>query len=176
MPLSGQCGRFWVVLKEEDKMGMREERWTAAEPEQFRHRCLGRVRSREVDRQGIVNNAVYLGWLEDARVEYFRELGVPIDERTFVTQHCFVVARIEIDYHRAARFDQEYEVLTRVSYVGHSSLGFEQIVRQLPEKLLLARARTVMVYLNPATQRPERIPDAYRGLVRRYEGEGVRIE
>ncbi|MDT7923577.1 MAG: thioesterase family protein [Chlorobiota bacterium] len=155
---------------------MSVDRWNVVEPEHFRHRLSGRVRSHEVDRQGIVNNAVYLQWLEVARVEYFRHLGLPIDEQTFITKHRFVVARIEIDYFTAAQFDQEYEVLTRVAYIGRSSLGFEQLVCRQPDGHLLARARTVMVHLNPATQRPERIQDAYRSLIRQHEGESVHIE
>jgi YbgC/YbaW family acyl-CoA thioester hydrolase len=148
-----------------------DDRWGSIQPEHFRHRLRGRVRSHEVDRQGIVNNAVYLYWLEDARVEYFRTLGLAIDRQTFITKHRFVVARIEIDYRMAAQFDEEYEVLTRVAFIGRSSLGFEQMVRRLPDGVLLAHARTVMVHLNPATHRPERIQDAYRELIRQYEGE-----
>lgn len=152
------------------------ERWTPVDPSQFQHRVIGRVRSHEVDRQGIVNNAVYLYWLEDARVEYFRALGLPIEQQTFITKHRFVVARIEIDYRMAAQFDEEYEILTRIAYVGKTSLGFEQMVRRASDQVLLAYARTVMVHLNPATHRPERIQDAYRALIRQYEGERVRME
>ncbi|MCS7177409.1 MAG: acyl-CoA thioesterase [Candidatus Kapabacteria bacterium] len=157
-------------------MEQRQDRWTSAEPQQFRHRLLGRVHSHEVDRQGIVHNAVYLYWLEVARVEYFRALGLAIDRQTFITKHRFVVARIEIDYRMAAQFDDEYEILSRVAYVGRTSLGFEQLVRRLPDHTLLAHARTVMVHLNPATHKPERIQDAYRTLIRQYEGETVHIE
>ncbi|MCS6966052.1 MAG: acyl-CoA thioesterase, partial [Candidatus Kapabacteria bacterium] len=154
----------------------RQDRWTVGQPQDFPHRIVGRVRSHEVDRQGIVNNAVYLYWLEDARIEYFRALGLAIDRQTFITKHRFVVARIEIDYRMAAQFDDEYEVLSRVAYVGQTSLGFEQVVRRLPDCTLLAHARTVMVHLNPATHRPERIQDSYRTLIRQYEGERVRME
>ncbi|GBD07448.1 Acyl-CoA thioesterase YbgC [bacterium HR21] len=153
----------------------KDTRWQGTEPERFPHRLLGRVRAHEVDRQGIVHNAVYLYWLENARVEYFRALGLPIERQTFITKHRFVVAHIEIDYRLAALFDDEYEVLTRIASVGRSSLSFEQLVRRLPDRELLAAARTVMVHLNPATHRPERIQDAYRVLIRQYEGEQVLI-
>lgn len=153
-----------------------ESRWKVVEPDHFPHRFRGRVRAHEVDRQGIVHNAVYLYWLENARVEYFRALGLPIERQTFLTKHRFVVARIEIDYRLAAQFDDEYEVLTRIAYVGRSSLGFEQLVWRLPDQVLLVAARTVMVHLNPATHRPERIQDAYRLLIRQYEGDHVQLE
>jgi acyl-CoA thioester hydrolase len=130
------------------------------------------VRSYDVDRQGIVHNAVYLYWLEAARIEYFRDIGVPIDRQSFVTKHRFVVARCEIDYFTAAQFDDAYTVFTRVSFVKNSSFGFEHIIRS-ESGVVLAAAKGVLVHLNPATHKPERIPDSYRTLIKNFEGSGV---
>lgn len=142
---------------------------------QFHHRLHSRVRSYDVDRQSIVHNAVYLYWLEAARIEYFRDIGVPIDRQSFVTKHRFVVVRAEIDYHTPAQFDDPYTVFTRIPWVRNSSFGFEHVIRH-DNGTLLAVARGVLVHLNPATHRPERIPDAYRELVREFEGDNVRWE
>ncbi len=137
----------------------------------FNHRLHSRVRSYDVDRQGIVHNAVYMYWLEAARIEYFRDLGVPIDRQSFVTKHRFVVARTEIDYLMAAQFDDVYTVFTRVSFVKNSSFGFEHVIRH-ENGTLLAAAKSVLVHLNPATNVPERIPDSYRDLIQEFEGDG----
>ena len=94
----------------------------------FRHSLRTRVRLYDVDRQGIVHNAVYFYWLEAARVEYFREIGLPLDRQTFLSRHRFVVAHQEIDYLSVAEFDDEYDILTRVAYIKNSSLGFEHII------------------------------------------------
>ena len=57
------------------------------------------VRNYECDIEGIVNNAVYLNYLEHARYEYIRSLGTD-----FLSLHNYgtdpVVARIEIDYRK----------------------------------------------------------------------------
>lgn len=143
-----------------------------AERPLYRHIVRTRVRTYDVDRQGIVHNAVYFYWLEAARVEYFRTIGLPIDRDTFVTKHRFVVAHQEIDYFAAAQFDDEYEVLTRISFVRRSSLVFEQLV-VLVEGPLLVKAKAVLVHLSPSTNTPERIPDSYRMLIREFEGEHV---
>jgi acyl-CoA thioester hydrolase len=143
--------------------------------EMFRHRVKSRVRSYDVDRQSIVHNAVYLYWLEAARVEYFREIGIPIDYQTFVSKHRFVVARTEVDYISAALFDQEYEVLTRVPEVKNSSLIFEQIVRLTEGGQIILKSRSIMVHLNPASHRPERIQDAYRSLIKEYEKDNTQV-
>ena len=144
------------------------------EMEQFRHVVNSRVRSYDVDRQSIVHNAVYFYWLEAARVEYFRAIGLPIDKQTFVSKHRFVVARQECDYYYPAQFDDEYRVFTRVEYIKNSSFQFDQVIR-LMDGTLVARAKAVMVYLNPAKHKSERIPDSYRELIRDFEGENVQM-
>ncbi len=140
----------------------------------FRHIIQSRVRIYDVDRQSIVHNAVYLYWLEAARVEYFRGIGLPIDLQTFVTKHRFVVARTEIDYIYPAFFDQEYEVLTRVSNMKNTSFICEQVVRLLDGAIVI-KANSVMVHLNAAHHKPEHIPESYRVLIREYEGDNVQI-
>lgn len=150
----------------------RAERILVEERPLYKHVVRTRVRTYDVDRQGIVHNAVYFYWLEAARVEYFRSIGLPIDRETFVTKHRFVVAHQEIDYFAAAQFDDEYEVYTRIPLVRRSSLVFDQLV-VLVEGQLLVKASAVLVHLNPATNAPERIPDSYRTLIREYEGESV---
>ncbi|MBI2793256.1 MAG: acyl-CoA thioesterase [Ignavibacteria bacterium] len=138
----------------------------------FNHRLHSRVRSYDVDRQGIVHNAIYLYWLEAARIEYFRDLGVPIDRQSFVTKHRFVVVTTEIEYVQPGQFDDPYTVFTRVSFVKNSSFGFEHVI-QHQNGTILATAKAVLVHLNPATQQPERITDSYRSLIKEFEGDSV---
>jgi acyl-CoA thioester hydrolase len=139
----------------------------------FKHIIRSRVRTYDVDRQGIVHNAIYLYWLEAARVEYFRAIGIPIDKQTFVSKHRFVVAHTDIDYYYAAEFDDEYEVLTKMKFVNNTSVGFEQIIRLYEDKELIVRSSTVMVHLNPASHQPTRIQDSYRDLFTTFESAAI---
>ncbi len=145
-----------------------------AELPKFRHRLRTRVRSYDVNGQGIVHNAVFFYWLEAARVEYFRAIGLPLDRETFVTKHRFVVAHQEIDFMSVAEFDDEYEIFTRVSYVKNSSFGFEQIIR-LVDGRFVVKASSILVQLNPATGHPEHLRDAYRNLLHDYEQANVQF-
>lgn len=142
---------------------------------QFKHSFKSRVRLHDVDRQNIVHNAVYMYWLEVGRVEYYRDLGLPIDNQTFITKHRFVMARLEVDYVSAAQFDDEYEVLTRVSYIKNSSFGMEQIIRLLDGRILL-KCKAVLVNLNAAKHNSERIPESFRRLLQEFEGDDIFIE
>ena len=135
----------------------------------YHHTLSGRVKTFEVDRQNIVHNIIYLYWLEDARVEYFRALGLEINERTFIDSHRFVIAKTEINYLAPALFDKQYEVLTRISHLGTSSFMFDQLIILIPERTILIMAQSVLVQLNPTTNESMPIDDEYRSLVGVFE-------
>lgn len=135
----------------------------------FHHIMSGRVKTFEVDRQNIVHNIIYLYWLEDARVEYFRALGLDMNERTFIDSHRFVIAKTEINYLAPALFDKQYEVLTRISHLGTSSFIFDQLIISIPERTILITAQSVLVQLNPTTNESMPIDDEYRTLVGVFE-------
>jgi acyl-CoA thioester hydrolase len=139
----------------------------------YKHRLTGKVKSFEVDRQNIVHNAIYVYWLEESRIEYFRSIGISIDSETFITKDRFVVAKNEVNYVSPAQFDQSYILLTRVSEIHNSSLIFDQIILSYPDNQLIVKATGVLVNLNPITNVPERIHDDYRKLVIDYEDHAV---
>ena len=69
------------------------------------------VQSWQCDANGHVNNAVYLNFLESARVDFFRAAGASyraMREQGF----SFVVARICIDYRGEARMEDPLVVVT----------------------------------------------------------------
>jgi acyl-CoA thioester hydrolase len=73
----------------------------------FVHRL--RARFAETDAMGVIHHAAYLPYLEEARVEYLRDLGHPYDE---VRQggHEFVVLEVAVRYRQPLRFDDEVAV------------------------------------------------------------------
>lgn len=139
----------------------------------FRHSVYGRVKTFEVDRQNIVHNVIYLYWLEHARVEYVRSLGILINATTFIDHHTFVVAKTEINYFAPALFDQEYTVLTRIPSIGNSSFVFEQIILLTESSTILVSAQSVLVQLHPETKLSEPISDDFRKKVMAYESANI---
>ena len=142
---------------------------TAFDISSYKHSISGRVRSFDVDRQNIVHNAEYLYWLETARIEFFRDIGIPITLQTFIADHKFVVARTEIDYLQPAIFDEQYEVLTRIPEMRNTSFTFDQIIRSKDSGNIIAKAQSVIVHLNAQTNIPEHISDTYRDLVNGFQ-------
>jgi len=96
---------------------------------------------RDCDPLGHVNNAVYLTYLEAARFAWWRN--------TFGAQglkeHGFIVARVEIDYRKAALPGDRLLVRLRVEDIGRSSfkVGYEILNGRTRE--LVAEAKSVQV-------------------------------
>ena len=132
---------------------------------QFPHVYPFRVRSFHVDRQNVVHNIWYFFFLEEARVEFIRGIGLPMDAETFVTHSRFYVARNTCDYRAAAFFDDELLIHSRVSAVGESSITFEHAITKQPDGTLVATATHVLVHIDIPSNRPARIPDALRALL-----------
>ena len=144
-----------------------------SDPKQiFRHSYPIRVRSFHVDRQNVVHNLQYLYFFEEARVEYIREVGLAMDEGTFLTHDKFFVVKNSCEYAEPAFFDEELDIYTRVSFVGDSSIGFEHLaVRKTGG--VSARGSHVFVHVDAESNTPSRVPDGLRDLIRSYEGERV---
>lgn len=96
-----------------------------------------KLRYRDLDTLGHVNQSVYHVLLEDARIGFLRSL--------FGTRARFVVARVELDYrHELRHSDVSTTVTTAVQSVGRSSV----ILRSrmvTPSGVLSADAVTVLV-------------------------------
>lgn len=142
--------------------------------EQFRHRHPIRVRFHHVDRMNVVHNLAYFYFFEEARVEYIRALGIPVDERTFVTHDTFFIVRNTCDYFAPAVFDEELGIATRIVQVGNSSIAFEHLALKA-DGTVAARAEHVFVHVDTGSGKPSRVPDRIREMIRAFEGETVRF-
>jgi acyl-CoA thioester hydrolase len=115
-----------------------------------------RVYWEDTDAGGVVYYANYLKFLERARTEWLRALG--IDQPVLVERDgvLFVVRRVEADYLRSARFDDALTVACRMVEVGRASLTIDQHVVRGDEILLTARVKAACV--TAGEFRPARIP------------------
>ncbi len=94
----------------------------------FYHVTRLRVRFHEVDMLGVCNNAVYISFFEQSRLEYLKEAGLIPEKGLFSDGYDFFMVRNEINYRSHSRFEDELEIYTRISYIGNTSYGFEHII------------------------------------------------
>ncbi|HZG45034.1 MAG TPA: YbgC/FadM family acyl-CoA thioesterase [Allosphingosinicella sp.] len=134
------------------------------------HRFAVRVYIEDTDAAGIVYYANYLKYIERARSDILRALGV--DQRAFMEagEGAYAVAEARIKYHRPAKLDDDLVVVSTVSRVLAASVTIHQRVRRGEE--LLAHATIVAAFVSP-DGRPKRQPkawiDVFKPLVKREE-------
>ena len=107
-----------------------------------------RVRFRDCDAMGHVNNAVYSTYLEEARIGV---LGDLVD---------FILARVEIDFRAELRMGEEVEVRTRCSRVGTKSFDLEHVIET--DGRVVAEAKSVLVSYDYERRVSVLVPDELR--------------
>ena len=120
-----------------------------------------RVYHEDTDHGGIVFHASYLKFMERARTEWLRALGIDQVKLREDTGLMFIVVRVCIDYLRPARFDDCLEVGVEPIKVGRASLTLAQPVLHTRGKLL-CRAEVRVAAVDDRTLRPAPIPEHLR--------------
>ena len=113
-----------------------------------------RVYYEDTDLAGIVYYANYLKFIERARSEWLRELGVD-QLRLKAGGLVFAVRHLEADYLSPARFDNLLAVETGLNTLGSARIVMDQRVLRGERVLFAARVTVVCVAENG---RPARIP------------------
>lgn len=141
----------------------------------FKHKTPVEIRFADIDAFGHVNNAVYLTYVEQARVRYFDAIvGWQYD----LTAQGIILAKAEIDYILPVHFKEEIIVKTRCSRLGNKSFDLEyQLVRYLENKeILVADACTVMVAFDYNEKKSIPLPLAWKDAILKYEGGNVLVQ
>jgi tol-pal system-associated acyl-CoA thioesterase len=104
-----------------------------------------RVYFEDTDAGGIVYHASYLRFMERARTELLRSLGV--SQHTFALSHqaWFAVRRMAIDYFQPSRLDDVVEVTASIEKIGGASIWLAQIVRRENTKLVSAKVQVACI-------------------------------
>jgi len=119
------------------------------------------ARSYELDSYRHLNNGVYLGWFEQARLEYLQSLGFSYDGFADRRQW-LVVARTEVDFRVPLHLGDAVAIETVVEALGRSSVRFRQRLRRDAD--VAAEALSIMVFSGP-DGRSTPVPDDFRAAV-----------
>ena len=116
-----------------------------------------RVYYEDTDAGGIVFYANYLKFFERARTEWLRALGVQQQALLDAEGAAFVVKNVTLDYHAAARLDDELAIRTSVEKMGRASIQFAQ--QAWRGDVLLSSATVKIGCVDTATMRPRSLPE-----------------
>ncbi|MEQ8207348.1 MAG: tol-pal system-associated acyl-CoA thioesterase [Woeseia sp.] len=116
-----------------------------------------RVYYEDTDAQGVVYYANYFRYMERARTEWLRALGVEQDVLMQEQKRVFVVVDTQAEFLKPARFNDQLVVSARLINRARASFDLEQIISRNNGDLLV-RGRTRAAYLNADTMKPVRLP------------------
>ncbi len=121
-----------------------------------------RVYWEDTDAGGVVYYASYLRFLERARSEWLRALGVDQVRLMRDERLQFVVVEANVRYHRPAKFDDQLEVSVTLESLRGASIAMGQEVRRNAELLVSATVRAAC--LDADTLKPRPLPKALRQI------------
>ncbi len=106
------------------------------------------VRDYECDIQGIVNNAVYQNYLEHARHEYLKQVGINFAElaRNGIN---LVVVRAELDYKLPLMSGDRFIVGLTMQRESRIKFAFHQDIIRLTDDKIMVKGKIIGTALNP---------------------------
>ncbi|MDB5446234.1 MAG: thioesterase [Phenylobacterium sp.] len=108
-----------------------------------------------IDENGHVNNVVYLAWAQDLAIAHWTARAPSEDQDRWA----WVVLRHEVDYRRPLKLG---EAACGRTWVADAPEGprFDRLVRiDASDGAMCAQVRTVWCLVDPASGRPQRVPD-----------------
>jgi acyl-CoA thioester hydrolase len=114
------------------------------------------VRFRDLDAMGHVNNAVFLTYIESARVAFLQHLGAAATLKDM----SIIVARIEIDFRAPVGFGDEVEVAVHTSRFGEKSFDLDYVLRVGGK--VVAEAKSVLVSYDYGKGEAVELPEEWR--------------
>ncbi len=123
-----------------------------------------KIRYSDCDPQGIVFNANYARYWDDAITDWFEELGFGGTELGGIGVDV-VTARLEIDFTAAAKLGDTLVTDTAVERFGETSITVLVTTSRESDGHTVVSGRAVYVFVNPADFRPIAVPESLREAV-----------
>jgi len=118
-----------------------------------------RVYYEDTDAQGVVYYANYFRYMERARTEWLRSLGVDQVHLLNDERRMFVVTETTAEFVAPAKFNDEVVVTARLSALARATFDIEQnVYLNNSQGTLLLRGGVKAAFLNADTLRPMRVP------------------
>lgn len=119
------------------------------------------IRWGDMDAMGHVNNTVYFRYMEQARIEWFEQLGYNTGQNA---REGPVIVNAACTFLAPLVYPGNVELRMFIGHPGRSSLPTHYELRLQGEEKLYATGDAKMVWINPASGRPIPLPDNMRKL------------
>ena len=122
-----------------------------------------RVYFEDTDSGGVVYHANYLKYMERARTEWLRSIGVEQTQLMKESNIMFVVHKMNIKFKKAAKFNDELLIKTSCIKVKSSSLILEQLIEN--SNISLVEAEVEIACIDEVFFKPTLIPKKIKELM-----------
>lgn len=126
------------------------------------------VRYSDLDPQGHLNNARYLTYFEQARINYIVHIGL-WQGGSFLDMG-IIVANAQINFLAPVFFGQKLKVGARITHLGNKSMNMEYSLLDLESNQELANGSTVLVAYDYQSGKTVPIPEQWRQVISEFEG------
>lgn len=111
------------------------------------------VRAYELDLQGIVNNAVYLNYLDHVRVQHLASKGVNW-EKWHEEGYNLVLIHVDMELKNSLRANDKFFVTSSMEQSGRLKIIFKQAIYREPDNKLIANAINTVVCVSVQNGKP----------------------
>jgi acyl-CoA thioester hydrolase len=115
------------------------------------------VRWRDLDAFNHVNNANYLTYLEEARLQWLQHVPGWFNEHSMP-----VLAASEVNYRRPIEWPAQLNVQLFCERLGNSSITLAHRIVDANDDALYSDGKVVLVWMDPATGKPVPLPPSIR--------------
>ncbi|MFC3016392.1 acyl-CoA thioesterase [Virgibacillus litoralis] len=117
-----------------------------------------KVRVSETDLLGHINNASYFIYMEEARIDFLKKLGIDIENGNFA----FMLVSAKCDFIRQGYFGKTLKVATEVLKIGTKSITLTSRMTESESGDLIARGEVVLVYFDVHAEQTIEIPESFK--------------
>jgi 4-hydroxybenzoyl-CoA thioesterase/acyl-CoA thioester hydrolase len=137
------------------------------------HRIKHRVQFSETDLAGVVHFSNYFRMMEEVEHDFFRALGMSVVMSHEALEIGWPRVSAACEYFGPLRFEDEVELVMRVTKVGEKSFNYEVEFLWEGRRVALGKMTSVCCEMLDRGMRSIRIPD---GVRRKLEGDGGEAE
>jgi acyl-CoA thioester hydrolase len=135
--------------------------------EKFRYYHPVEIRYGDLDPQGHLNNAKYLTFMEQARIQYFKNLGL-WDGSSFLEMG-IILADVHVTFLAPIEYSYQVQVGVRVTHLGNKSLEMVYSLGNPKTGQEFANGSSILVAYDYRSKQTIAIPDKWRTVIQDFE-------
>lgn len=128
------------------------------------------IRFRDMDSLGHVNNAVFITYMETARIKYMLNLV----GSQYLSDLRIILAEVTCTYRSPAYWGATLEVGVRITEIGNKSFAMEYRIEDQATRRLVASGSSVQVAYDYDAQTSIPVPDSVAEAAEEFEGRPLR--